>query len=382
MNRIRLGMVGGGEGAFIGAVHRMAARIDDRYTLVAAAPSSDAERARRSGAALGLAGDRVYADYREMMRTEANRSDGAEVIAIVTPNHLHHDVALACLDAGLHVMCDKPLTRTLAEAQALEARARSSGRLFGVTYAYTGYPMVRQAREMVAAGELGDIRLVQVEYVQDWLATPLEATGHKQAAWRTDPASSGEAGCLGDIGTHAFHLARFITGLEVEAISAALHTFVPGRRVDDDAHVRLHFTNGARGNLWASQVATGHANALSIRVYGTKASIAWQQEAPETLAFARLGEAPQTLRRGGAGAGAAAQAATRIPGGHPEGYLEAFAQLYRDLADQFDAHRAGLPMPASAAWLPDITQGVEGMRFVDAALRSHRTKAQWVAWNG
>jgi predicted dehydrogenase len=314
-----------------------------------------------------------------MARAEAARPDGAEVIAIVTPNHLHHDVALACLDSGLHVMCDKPLTRTLAEAQALEACTHASGRIFGVTYTYSGYPMVRQAREMVAAGELGEIRLVQVEYLQDWLATPLEASGHKQAAWRTDPALSGPAGCLGDIGTHAFHLARFVTGLDVKELSADLNTFVPGRRVDDDARVRLRFGNGARGHLWASQVATGHANALTIRVYGTKASLAWQQEAPETLAFTRLGEAPQTLRRGGAGASAAAQAATRIPGGHPEGYLEAFAQLYRDLADQVEAHRDGRAPLAHAALLPDITQGVEGMRFVDASLRSHRAGAQWIA---
>jgi predicted dehydrogenase len=378
MSRIRLGMVGGGEGAFIGAVHRMAARIDDRYAFVAAAPSSDAERARRSGAALGLEPERIYADFREMARAESMRADGAEVISIVTPNHLHHDAALACLDAGLHVMCDKPLTRTLAEAQALLESARASGRVFGVTYTYSGYPMVRQAREMAAAGELGDIRLVHVEYLQDWLATPLEASGHKQAAWRTDPALSGPAGCLGDIGTHAFHLVRFITGLEVKELAAELHTFVPGRRVDDDAQVRLRFANGARGHLWASQVATGHANALAIRVYGTTASLAWQQEAPETLAFTRLGEAPQTLRRGGAGAGTAARAATRIPGGHPEGYLEAFAQLYRDLADQIEAHRDGRTPPAHAGWLPDITQGVEGMRFVDASLRSHRAGAQWV----
>ncbi len=379
MNRIRLAMVGGGEGAFIGAVHRMAARLDDRYTLVAAAPSSDPERARRSGAALGLAPERVYADYREMARAESQRPDGAELVAIVTPNHLHHDVACACLDAGLHVMCDKPLTRTLAEAEALVERTRASGRLFGVTYTYCGYPMVRQAREMVAAGDLGEIRLVQVEYLQDWLATPLEASGNKQAAWRTDPALSGEAGCLGDIGTHAFQLARFVTGLAVNEISAELRTFVPGRRVDDDVQVRLRFANGARGSLWASQVATGHANALAIRVYGSAASLAWQQETPETLAFTRLSEPPQTLRRGGAGAGAAAAAATRVPGGHPEGYLEAFAQLYRELADQIEAVSEGQPLPPHAWALPDVAQGAEGLRFVDASLRSHRSGGAWTA---
>ncbi len=384
--RIRLGMVGGGEGAFIGAVHRTAARLDDRYTLVAAAPSSDPERARASGQAMHLAPERVYADYRAMARAEAARADGIEVVAIVTPNHLHHDVACAFLDAGIDVLCDKPLTRDLAEADALVARTRASGRLFGVTYTYSGYPMVREARALVASGALGEVRVIQVEYAQDWLAAPLEATGQKQAAWRTDPARSGEGGCIGDIGTHAYHLAGYVTGLQATEISAELTRFVAGRLVDDDAQLRLRYANGARGLLWASQVACGCSNGLALRVFGSKGGLAWQQENPETLTFTALGEPPRTLRRGGPGLGAAATHATRVPGGHPEGYLEAFAQLYRDFADQVQARRNGQTPPPLALQLPDVVDGARGMQFIDAALRSSRNNAAWVAldagrWN-
>jgi predicted dehydrogenase len=283
MARIRLGMVGGGQGAFIGAVHRMAARLDDRFELVAMAPSSDPQRAMQSGAELGLDPSRVYADFYEMARKEKARTDGVEVVAIVTPNHLHYAVACAFLDAGVHVMCDKPLTRTLDEAQDLLMRVRNSGLLFGVTYTYSGYPMVRQAREMVAQGALGDIRVVQVEYAQDWLTADIESSGQKQAMWRTDPELAGKGGCIGDIGTHAFHLACFMTGLAVTQLSAELHTFVPGRRVDDDAQIGLRFENGARGHLWASQVATGMQNALSIRVFGSKGALSFRQEMPEEL---------------------------------------------------------------------------------------------------
>jgi predicted dehydrogenase len=376
--RIRLGMVGGGEGAFIGAVHRMAARLDDRYTLTAAAPSSDPERARASGAAMHLDPERVYTDYRAMARAEAARPDGVEVVAIVTPNHLHHDVACAFLDAGIHVLCDKPLTRDLAEADELVARTRASGRLFGVTYTYTGYPMVREARELVRAGALGDVRVVQVEYAQDWLAAPLETSGQKQAAWRTDPSRAGEGGCVGDIGTHAYHLAGFVTGMQATELSAELTHFVPGRAVDDDAQVRLRYANGARGLLWASQVATGCTNALALRVFGSEGGLTWRQETPETLTVTRLGEQPRTLQRGGAGVGNAAIHATRVPGGHPEGYLEAFAQLYRDMADQVQARRGGHVPPPLSLQLPDVVDGARGMQFVDATLRSSRNNAAWV----
>ena len=259
--RIRLGMVGGGQGAFIGGVHRMAARLDDRYELVAGALSSDAARSAASAAELHIGAGRSYADYRDMARSEAAREDGIDVVAIVTPNHLHGRIASAFLDAGIDVICDKPLTTTLAEALELVQRVRQSGRLFALTHNYSGYPMVRQAREMVAAGELGEIRVVQAEYPQDWLSTDLEATGQKQAAWRVDPAQAGAGGSLGDIGTHAEHLARFISGLELEAVSADLTTFVAGRRLDDNAHMMLRYTNGARGMLWCSQVAPGTVQA-------------------------------------------------------------------------------------------------------------------------
>jgi predicted dehydrogenase len=376
--RIRLGMVGGGEGAFIGGVHRMAARLDDRYLLVAAAPSSDPQRAHASGAAMHLDPQRVYADYREMARSEAARADGIEVVAIVTPNHLHRDVACAFLDAGIHVLCDKPLTRDLAEADELVARARASKLLFGVTYTYSGYPMVREARALVSAGALGEVRVVQVEYAQDWLAGPLETSGQKQAAWRTDPGRAGEGGCVGDIGTHAYHLAGFVTGLQATELSAELTHFVPGRAVDDDAQVRLRYANGARGLLWASQVATGCSNALTLRVFGSEGGLAWRQESPETLTVTRRGEPPRTLRRGGAGVGEASIHATRVPGGHPEGYLEAFAQLYRDMADQLQAQRDRHAPPPLSLQLPDVVDGARGMLFVDAALRSSRSNAAWV----
>ena len=376
--RIRWGMVGGGQGAFIGGVHRMAARLDDCYTLLAAAPSSDPERARASGVELRLDPERVYADYREMARAEAARPDGIEMVSVVTPNHLHHAVACAFLDAGIHVLCDKPLVRTLAEADALVARVRDRGRLFGVTFTYSGYPMVRHARELVRSGALGEIRIVQVEYAQDWLAEPIEEGGHKQASWRTDPERSGEGGCISDIGTHAFHLAGFVTGLEVTEVSAELMRFVPGRRVDDDAHVRLRFANGARGTLWTSQVATGCHNALALRVFGTTGSLSFRQESPDELWFTPAGELARRLTRGGPMLGMAAAHATRIPAGHPEGYLEAFAQLYRDMAGQVEACRAGAPVQPHAALLPDVVDGARSIQFVDAALRSSRESGVWV----
>ena len=376
--RIRWGMVGGGQGAFIGGVHRMAARLDDRYTLLAAAPSSDPDRARASGVELRLDPARVYADYREMARAEATRPDGIEMVSIVTPNHLHHDVACAFLDAGIHVLCDKPLVRTLAEADALVARVRDRGRLFGVTFTYSGYPMVRHARELVRSGALGEIRIVQVEYAQDWLAEAIEQSGHKQASWRTDPERSGEGGCISDIGTHAFHLAGFVTGLDVTEVSAELTRFVPGRRVDDDAQVRLRFANGARGMLWASQVATGCQNALALRVFGTAGSLSFRQESPDELWITARGEPARRLTRGGPSLGMAAARATRVPAGHPEGYLEAFAQLYRDMADHVEARRTQSPVDPHAALLPDVVDGARSIQFVDATLRSSREAGAWI----
>jgi len=376
--RIRLGMVGGGPGAFIGAVHRIAARMDDHYELVAAALSSDPGRSRAAAQDLHIAPDRAYGSYTEMARAEAARPDRVEAVAIVTPNNLHYPMAKTFVEAGFHVICDKPLTTTLEEALDLEKIVKRSNIIFGLTHNYTGYPMVRQARQMIADGELGKIRIVQVEYAQDWLATPLEQTGQKQAAWRTDPAQSGPGGSLGDIGTHAYNLACFVTGLNCREVAADVSIFVPGRRLDDNAQLMLRFAEGAKGALWASQVATGNANNLRLRVYGENAGLEWHQEEPNDLLFAKLGEAPEILRRPGSGGNSPAAHASRIPAGHPEGYLEAFAQLYTDLAEQIYARRENRkPSPASLL-VPTVEDGVEGMRFVAATLESSKRNAAWV----
>ena len=378
--RLRLGMVGGGPGAFIGAVHRMAARIDDRYELVAAALSSDPGKSLAAAEELHI--PRAYGRFEEMAATEAARPDGIEAVAIVTPNHLHYANAKKFLEAGIHVICDKPLTTTLEDALDLAKIVERTGLIFGLTHNYTGYPMVRQAREMTLAGELGAIRLIQVEYAQDWLSTPVEKTGQKQAEWRTDPARSGPGGALGDIGTHAFNLACFVTGLSCQEIAADVTTFVPGRRLDDNVQSLLRFSKGVKGMLWASQVAAGNENNLRLRVYGEKAGLEWQQENPNELIFAPLGQPRRTLRRGGPGTGAAAARAIRIPAGHPEGYLEAFAQLYKDLAEQITAKREGRPPDPQSLLVPGIADGVEGMRFISAVLESSRNRSAWTALSG
>jgi predicted dehydrogenase len=377
--RLRLGMVGGGEGAFIGAVHRTASRLDDCFEFVAGALASEPARARASGAALRLAPERTYDDFATMAARERSRDDRIDAVAIVTPNHVHHAAACVFLDAGIAVICDKPLTTTLADAQDLASRVKRSGVVFAVTYNYTGYPMVRQAREMIASGALGALRKIQVEYVQDWLSTPLEATGQKQAAWRTDPARSGPAGCLGDIGTHAFQLAEFVSGQDCTHVAAQLSTFVPGRRVDDDVQTLLRFAGGARGGLWASQVSPGNENGLRLRIYGEKGGLVWQQEHPNQLTFAKLGETPITLSRGGPGAGAAAAHATRVPAGHPEGYTEAFAQLYRDVAEQIHAQLGRRAPDPRALLVPTVRDGLRGVAFVAATIASSKADGAWTA---
>jgi len=370
-------MVGGGQGAFIGAVHRIAARLDDCFELVAGALSSDAARAQASADAIGL--PRSYGDWREMARVEASRDDGIDAVAIVTPNHLHAPIAHAFLDARIHVICDKPLAVSVEEGEALAKHARHARRVFALTHTYSGYPLVRHARQMVDAGEIGDVRIVQVEYAQDWLATPLERDGaNRQAAWRTDPALAGPAGCLGDIGTHAYQLATFVSGLVPSAVSADVHTFVAGRRVDDHVQAMLRFPGGARGMLWASQVASGAENALRLRVFGTKASLAFDQEAPNELWFTPQGGAAERLTRGRV-TGAAARHATRVPPGHPEGYLEAFAQLYRDAALQIRACDAGVPPPPESRLLTTVEDGVDGLRFIAAVLASSAADGAWQA---
>lgn len=377
--RLRLGMIGGGRGAFIGAVHRMASRLDDRYAFVAGVLSSDPQRSRASGADLLLDADRCYASIDEMVHAESARSDRVDVVAIVTPNYLHHAPAKAFLQAGFHVICDKPLTTTIADAGDLAATAERAQRVLAVTYNYSGYPLVRQARDMIAGGELGELRVVQVEYAQEWLTTRIEGEGQKQAAWRTDPEKGGIAGAVGDIGTHAFHLAEFVTGLRVNQIAADLSTHVAGRRLDDNAQMLLRFANGARGALWSSQVAPGIENGLRLRIYGEKGGLEWSQETPNHLRFTRFGEAPQLIARGGAGAGPAAALATRIPAGHPEGYIEAFAQVYCDIAELIAAADEGVAPGAGALLVPTVKDGVRGVRFIHAAVESSRRDAAWTA---
>ncbi|RCV86190.1 Gfo/Idh/MocA family protein [Billgrantia montanilacus] len=376
--RLRLGMVGGGQGAFIGGVHRMAARLDDHYELVAGAFASDADRSRASAAELHVAPDRAYPDYRAMAEEESQRDDGIDVVAIVTPNHVHFEVAKTFLEAGIHVICDKPMTTTLEEARTLAELVERSGRFFGLTHNYTGYSLVRQAREMVANGELGELRVIQVEYPQDWLSTRLEDSGVKQAEWRTDPKRSGPAGCLGDIGTHAYNLVRFVTGLEPQALAADLHTFVEGRALDDNVHMMLRFKGGARGMLWSSQVSPGNENGLRLRVYGSRGGLEWCQEEPNRLVHSPLGEPPRTLTRNGPDLGAAALTAARIPPGHPEGYLEAFAQLYSDFAEQIRARENGREPEALATGTPGVADGVDGLVFITRALESSSAGGIWV----
>jgi predicted dehydrogenase len=376
--RIRLGMVGGGAGAFIGGVHRMASRLDNRFELLAGALSSSPERAQASGRELGLSEDRIYSSYKDMAIREARLKNGIEAVAIVTPNHVHYDAAKEFLRRGIHVICDKPLTSTLADAKKLKKVADESGALFVLTHNYTGYPMVRQAREMVTNGELGDLRVVQVEYAQDWLTEAVEETGAKGAVWRTDPAQSGLGGATGDIGTHAFNLASFVTGLTLESLAADLDSFVSGRRLDDNAHVMLRFTGGAKGMLWCSQVAPGNENALRLRVYGTKGGIEWAQEDPNRLWFTPFGEQKRLITRGGAGVGNAATRVTRVPGGHPEGYLEAFATIYSEAANAIQARRDNTN-PDSAIIYPTVDDGVKGVAFIDACVRSSNKNGGWVS---
>jgi predicted dehydrogenase len=374
--RIRLGMIGGGEGAFIGAVHRIASRIDDHYELVAGALSSTPEKARRSGQALGLAADRIYDDFESMAKAEAKRPDGIEAVAIVTPNHMHAPPTYAFLKAGIHVLCDKPMTTSLAEAKKMKAAVEKAGLVFALTHNYTGYPLVRQMREMIKAGELGEIRLVQVEYPQDWLTETIEKGGQKQAEWRVDPKRSGAGGSLGDIGTHCYNLADYVTGIEISELSADLTAFGAGRELDDNAQILLRYVNGARGALWASQVAPGNENGLRLRVYGTKGGVHWVQAEPNHMFWSPFAKPTQIITRAGAGAGAAAGRMSRIPAGHPEGYLEGFANIYSEVALAIRAAQAG-KKPDKASHFPTIEDGIKGLAFVEAAVKSSKANGKW-----
>jgi predicted dehydrogenase len=379
--KVRLGMVGGGPGSNIGETHRYAARYDERFALVTGVLASDAERSRAFAAALDIAPDRRYGSWQEMAEQEARRDDGIEAVSIMTPNNSHYAIARAFLEHGIDVICDKPLTTEVEQAVELMRLTRRSGLVFGVTYCYSGYPMVRQAREMVRSGELGDIRLVQVEHASGWASTLLEAEGHKQALWRTTPSIAGKSSVVGDLGTHAHHLARFVTGLEITEVSAELSSIVPGRQADDNAHIKLRFNNGAKGMMWASMVATGHWHGLRIRVYGEKCSMEWVQEQANELVLRLVDGQHHTLTRGFGWLSPAAQRASRLWPGHPEGYLAAFANLYSDIADAVLARRDGVAADPLAYLFPTVEDGVLGVLFVDAAVASHQQNGRWVHAN-
>ena len=374
--KLRMGMVGGGPGAFIGPVHKIAAELDGKIELVAGAFSQSAERSRAAGAGFALDPARAYPSYEAMFEAEKLRTDGIDFVVIATPNHLHLPVAKAAFGAGIAVMSDKPATATYDEVLELESVVNQAALPYGLTHTYAGYSLVREARALLAAGALGPIRKVAVEYLQGWLSAPLEASGQKQAAWRSDPALNGPGGCIGDIGTHAFHLLEYVTGLKVTSIHAALATIVPGRRLDDDCNALLRLEGGASGTLMASQVAAGERNGLRLRVYGEKGSIEWRQQDPNRLSVKWL-DGPEEIRHaGGSYLGADARAVTRLPGGHPEGYIEAFAVLYREFADGLIGWRQD-PSQAMPVTLPGIQAGVRGMRFIERAIESSRT-GSWV----
>jgi len=377
--RLRYGMVGGGEGAFIGAVHRHAMALDHRYDFAAGALSSTPEKARRSGAALGLPDDRNYPTWEAMLEGELARpaDERIDLVVIVTPNHVHYPVAKAFADAGIHVVSDKPLVHTREQAEDLVATVARTGVVFGVTYNYTGYPMVKEARALIRDGAIGAVRKVIVGYHQGWLATKLEDEGAKQAEWRTDPARSGAAGAIGDIGSHAENLVATVTGLEIEAICADLTTFVPGRRLDDDGNLLLRYRGGARGVLVASQIEIGHENDLVLQVYGETGSLTWRQEDPNALWHAPLDAPVRLLRRGNGYLGADAQRFTRLPSGHPEAFFEAFANVYLEVADAIERHARG---EDPAGDFPSVSDGARGVRFIERTVASAASDAKWTAF--
>lgn len=379
--KVRMGMVGGGRGAFIGAVHRIAAAIDQQIELVCGAFSSTSDKSKASGGDLLLPPDRCYGDFNEMMAAEAAlpADQRMDFVSIVTPNHMHFPPAKAALEAGFHVLSDKPATFNLQEAKDLKGIIEATGKLYGLTHNYTGYPMVKQAKAMVAAGEIGKVRKVVAEYPQGWLATHVEATDQKQAAWRTDPKRSGAAGCIGDIGTHAENLAEYITGIKIKELAADLTAFVDGRLLDDDGNILIRLENGAKGVIHASQISVGCENNLSIRVYGETGGLEWHQTEPNTLIVTHL-DAPTQLYRTGLGYNKAESAgATRIPAGHPEGYLEGFANIYKNFAAHILAVEAGETPDPSITDYPKIDDGIRGMAFIEACVASSGNNAAWTS---
>ena len=378
--KVRYGMVGGGQGAFIGAVHRIAAAIDQQIELVCGAFSSDPARSKASGAELFLPGSRCYGTFEEMFKAEARlpADERMEFVAIVTPNHVHFPPAKLALESGFHVLSDKPATLNLAEAKKLAEIVKKTGKLYGLTHNYTGYPLVKEARALVAAGKLGKIRKVVVEYPQGWLATRLEASGQKQAAWRVDPKKSGAAGSIGDIGTHAENLAEYITGLQIQELAADLTAFVKGRKLDDDGNVLLRFKGGAKGVLHCSQISVGEENNLNIRVYGELGGLEWPQKEPNTLVLKWLDQPTQIYRTGLGYLGDAAQRATRTPPAHPEGYLEAFANVYRGAYDAMILRAEGKSFEKINSVYPNVNDGVEGMYFIQQAVASSKQNGAWL----
>ena len=375
--KLRYGMVGGGQNAFIGAVHRMAANLDGQIELVAGAFSADAKNSRTTGEQLFLNPRRVYGSYEEMARAEAAlpADERIDFVSIVTPNFLHAPVATTFLKAGFHVVCDKPMTLTLKEAKDLRDTVRRTGKVFALTHNYTGYPMVKEARELVRSGKLGKILKVVAEYPQGWLLDKIEAEGQKQAAWRSDPKKAGATCCLGDIGTHAENLGRYITGLEIDSLCAEFTTFIPGRVLEDDANLLLRYRGGAKGVLHCSQVSCGEENNLNIRVYGTKGSLAWHQEHPNELKFIAKNEPAKILRRGNAYLSDTAKKFTRLPAGHPEAFIEAFANIYLEAVAAIRASIAG--QRGGSYHFPTVDDGVYGMAFLETAVKSASSNAKW-----
>ena len=379
--RIKLGMVGGGQGAFIGEVHRIASRIDDRFELVAGAFSSNPDKSLASGKELGVSEDRNYSNYEEMAEKEFTREDKIDAVAIVTPNHMHHPISMSFMNRGFNVICDKPLAMNIKECEELVRTQKEKDVIFALTHNYTGYPMIRQARAMCKQGDLGNIRVIQAEYAQDWLTLDLEnqpdSGGNKQASWRTDPLQSGNGGCIGDIGTHAYNLLRFITQLQPLQISAELTSFVPGRKLDDNAQISLRLNGGAKATIWSSQIAPGNENHLQIRVYGEKAGLEWCQEDPNYLYFTEYGSPKQKITRGGAGALSAANEVSRIPPGHPEGYLEGFANIYGDVANALIDKRNN-EFDINKYHYPTVEDGLEGIRFIERSIASSNSDSSWI----
>ena len=381
VQKIKLGMVGGGQGAFIGEVHRIASRLDDRYELVAGAFSSSPEKAVASGKELGINDDRNYSNYLEMVEKESMREDKIDVVAIVTPNHMHYPISMAFMKKGFNIICDKPLAMNLKECEDLVQTRKDKDVVFALTHNYTGYPMIRQARAMCSKGEIGSIRVIQAEYAQDWLTedieNKIESGGNKQATWRTDPAQSGEGGCIGDIGTHAFNLLRYVTDLKPHQLSAELTSFVPGRKLDDNAQISIRFNGGAKGTIWSSQIAPGNENHLQIRIYGDNGGLEWCQEDPNYLYYTKFGSPKQKITRGGAGAFNDANDVSRIPPGHPEGYLEGFANIYTDIANALQDKKNDIYDSANFNF-PTVEDGLEGIRFIEKSIASSNSDSSWV----